>query len=221
MRLLTSPLDAALGSTSKVRLLRLLITQNRTLSGREAARLTDMSTTAILGAIDDLYKLGLIHREQSGRQFLCTPNRDHLLLKTIETLFAAEAEWTRLFFSAIRESLGISQRKKRTDVLAAWIFGSSAIDQDTPGSDVDLFVLTKNATVVDAVQDQISNELERLQREFGADVRPIIMSYHKAASQVAAGNKFISETVRNARLITGDIPPKLTIGQANSNPKSR
>ena len=227
MGLLTNPLDATFGSTSKVRLLRLLITQDRTLSGREAARITDMSTTAILGAIDDLYKLGLIHREQSGRQFLCTPNRDHLLLKTLEALFTAEAEWTRLFFSAIREALGISAaaharpHDKKSDVMAAWIFGSMAIDQDKPESDVDLFVLTKNDAVVETVADRISEELERLQRQFGADVRPIVMSYHKAASQLAAGNRFISEALQNMRLVTGDIPPKLRIGQANPNPKSQ
>jgi predicted nucleotidyltransferase len=186
-----------------------------------------MSTTAILGAIDDLYKLGLIYREQSGRQFLCTPNRDHLLLKTLETLFTAEAEWTRLFFSAIREALGISaaaharQHNKRSDVLAAWIFGSIAADRDIPGSDVDLFALTKNDAVVQSVKCRISDELERLQREFGADVRPIVMSYPKAASQLAAGNRFISEVLRNARLITGEIPSKLRIGQANPNPKNR
>jgi len=186
-----------------------------------------MSTTAILGAIDDLYKLGLIHREQSGKQFLCTPNRDHLLLKTLETLFTAEAEWTRLFFSAIRKALGISAaayarpHNRRSDVMTAWIFGSIAADRDIPGSDVDLFVLTRNEDLVQAVGSRISDELERLRTQFGADVRPIVMSYHKAASQLSAGNRFISEALLNAQVITGEIPQKLRIGQANPNPKSR
>lgn len=228
MGILNTPLDAILGSTSKVRLLRLLLAQNRTFSAREAARLTGMSTTAILGAIDDLYKLGLIHREQSARQFLCTANREHRLLKTtLEPLFAAEAEWTEPFFFAIREALGVSAAEhagphnKKRDVIAAWIFGSSAVDRDAPGSDVDLFVLTKNDAIVETVGDRISEELERLQRQFGADVRPIVMSYHKAASQLAAGNHFISEALQNIRLVTGEIPPKLRIGQANPNPKNR
>ena len=47
------------------------------------------------------------------------------------------------------------------------------------------------------------------------------MSYHKAANQLAAGNKFISEVLQNVRLVTGDIPAKLRIGQTNPHPKSR
>ena len=228
MGLIASPLDAVLGSTSKVRLLRLLISQNRTLSGREAARLTGMSSTAILGAIDDLYKLGLIHREQSGRQFLCTANREHQLLKnSLEPLFTAEAEWVAQFFSAIREALGISvaaharPHDKKRDVVAAWIFGSVATNRDTPGSDVDLFVLTKNEATAELIKDLLLDSVERLQVQFGADVRPIVMSYHKAAHHLAAGNKFLSEVLQNVRLISGEIPTKLRIGKTNPNPKSR
>lgn len=139
--------------------------------------------------------------------------------ENLRPLFTAEAEWTSLFVSAIRETLGISAaaharpRDKKRDVMAAWIFGSTAANRDTPGSDVDLFVLTKNDAVVEPVEDRISAQLERLQRQFGADVRPIVMSYHKAAHQVAAGNKFISATLQNVRLVSGDIPTKLRIGR--------
>lgn len=229
MSLLNHPLDDVLGSTSKVRLLRLMIQQDRTFSGREAAQLIGTSRTAVLAALNDLVKLGLIHREESGRQFLCRANREHRLVRTaLEPLFTVESGWTDVLFSTLREavmefetrSAGMSAQSSR-DILAAWIFGSVATGRDKPGSDLDLFVLTRESDMVSLVSEHILEYLLKWQRELGADVRPLVMSLREAVKQSRARNRFIIEAIRYGRVLIGEIPAELRIGKTNGNAKNR
>jgi len=225
MGFLTRPLDAALSSTSKIRLLRLLIEQNRTVSGREAARLTGTSRTAMLVAIRELAKLGLIHREEAGRQFLCRANHDNQLLRmALKPLFAAEADWPALFFSAVRGELSTweaktakSSLRRKPDILAVWIFGSVAMGRDKPGSDVDLFVLTSSEKRIEPIRERLADCLTTWRRQFGADVRPIVMSYGTVSTQLHTRDKFLTNALRHARVVMGEIPKELRIGKANDN----
>jgi predicted nucleotidyltransferase/biotin operon repressor len=225
MGFLANPLDAALSSTSKVRLLRLLIEQDRPISGREAARLTGMSRTAILAAIEDLAMLGLIHRGESGRQFLCRANRDHKLIQSaLVPLFGAESEWSTQYFKAVREALiGLDDKtakppsRSKSSIMAAWIFGSVATGEDEPGSDLDLFVLTRSDNMVEPVLERISDRLTTWQRQFGADIRPIVLPYEKALRQLRAGDAFLANALRSPRMIMGEIPRELAHGKANKN----
>lgn len=227
MAFLTTPLDEALNSTSKIRLLRLLVEQDRTVSAREAARLTGMSRPAILAAIDDLSGLGLIRREESGRQFLCRANHDHKLVQlALKPLFRVEVGWPEYVFAAIREALA-DPAKPATEspvgrgIVAAWLFGSVARGRDKPDSDLDLFVLTTTEEEAERASERLGDALGRWQRELGADVRPIVMSRHKAISQLEKGNPFIRAATRDARTIVGHIPKELRIGQTNHDAQSR
>lgn len=226
MAFLSTPLDEALNSTSKIRLLRLLIEQDRTVSAREAARLTRMSNPAILGAIADLAELGLIVREQSGRQFLCRANYAHKLVEiALKPLFAAETAWPELLFDAIRRVLASGNGSADEDVgpshlprarvIAAWIFGSVARGQDEPESDLDLFVLTRTTTDATWVSERIAEAGSRWAEEFGADLRPVIMTLDNALSQHERGGSLIRNAITHARMVVGEIPQELRDGQAD------
>ena len=207
---LTTPLDQALSSRSKIRLLRVLIQQHRTLSARELARLTSMSRPAILAAIADLAQLGLITREPSGRQFLCRANPAHKLVSSIlQPLFAAEAEWPGLLMADLRD---LVTPDSGPSIVAAWIFGSVAEGKDEPGSDLDLFVLTRTEAERTAVADHIAGAGSAWTQQFGTEVKPVVMTVESAQAQLAAGSLFIQEAVRQARLIVGEIPRELRRG---------
>jgi len=229
MALLTSPLDSALNSTSKVRLLRLLLEQDRTVSGREASRLTGMSLPAIRGAIESLVDAGLVHREISGRQFLCRANRDHLLvIHILAPLFASEAKWPMLLFAEIQsaisdiEKLGArSAPGEQFDLIAAWIYGSVAKGSDRPGSDFDLMFLTKNDYTAGIISSEIAQELPFLSRRIGTDVRPVIVTLAQAKHQLERHDPFMIGALRSARVVLGELPSELRIGKANERKKSR
>lgn len=203
-------------------MLRLLIEQDRIVSGREAARLTGMSHTAIRRAIDDLARSGLIHRENSGRQLLCRANRDNLLvLKLLVPLFEAEARWPKMLFSRIRE---IDSRiehqvpksaRDQIEIIAVWIFGSIAKGTDRPGSDLDIMFLVRNEYTADSVRTGVVELLHDFSRELGTDVRPVVMTLAKAKHQLSQRDHFILNALRNARVVVGQIPAELRIGKAN------
>lgn len=227
MGFLVTPLDSALGSRSKVRLLRLLVEQDRIVSAREAARLTGSANPAMLAAINELARLGFIHREISGRQFLCRANRGHRLFDALQRLFLSESHWPEMFFCAIRASLTGVERKgaaisgDRSHVIAAWIFGSVATGEDKPGSDIDLFVLSRSERAVQPILDRIGDNMARWQKEFGADVRPVVMSREQVMTQLREDNRFLAQAIRSARVIMGEIPRELRNGKTHNNAKSR
>lgn len=227
MGFLTTPLDSAFGSRSKVRLLRLLVEQDRTVSAREAARLTGGTNPAMLAAVNELAKLGLIRREISGRQFLLRANRDHRLFEVLQRLFRDESQWSGMFFGAVRASLtGVGQKGgvlsgARTRVVAAWIFGSVATGEDKPGSDIDLFVLSRSDGAVQPILERIGDNVARWRNEFGADVRPVVMSREQVTTQLRNGNRFLTQAIRSARVIMGEIPRELRNGKTHNNTKSR
>lgn len=227
MGFLTTPLDSAFGSRSKVRLLRLLVEQDRTVSAREAARLTGSTNPAMLAAVNELAKLGLIHREISGRQFLCRANRDHRLFKTFKRLFRDESHWPAMFFDTVRASLTAVEQKGgivsggRAHVTAAWLFGSAATGEDKPGSDIDLFVLTSDDEGVQRILEAIADNVAGWRKEFGADVRPVVMAREQVATQLRKDNRFLRRAIRSARMIMGEIPRELCNGKTHNDTKNR
>ena len=215
MSLLADPLDQALGTTSKIRVLRLLVNQERTLSAREVARLTGMSLPPVLKSLRDLSALGVIVREETPGQLLCRANRDHLLVRTaLGPLFAAEAEWTAGVFTRVRAAL-------TADVVAAWFFGSAARGEDSPVSDLDLFVLAASEPAADRIREALAERGADWRRELGADLRPVVMTVDAARAQRAAGNPLLLTAVRDARLVTGVIPKELAHGSPLPRPSRR
>lgn len=212
MSQLTAPLDAILGSTSKVRLLRLLISDHQTASAREAARLTRMSAPAILQAAEELVALGLAVREESGHQVRLTANKDHALFALLHGLFAAEASWAAILFGAIRESLvpgrtetpgSWSPSLASGPVVAAGVFGSTARGEDQPGSDLDLLVLVRTPDDADLIRSRIAEQAPRWRARFGITVSAVVMGFDRARRRHAAGDTLLAQAARDARMIVG------------------
>lgn len=218
-----------MNSMSKVRILRLLIEQDRTVSAREASRLTGMSLPAIRGALESLVKAGLVDREISGRQFLCRANRQHLLVQQILIpLFAAEAKWPMTLFAEIRRVIASMEKagasgpsRSHFDLPAVWIFGSVAKGMDHPGSDFDLMFLVGNDHTSSVVSQVIGLELFELSHRFGMDVRPVIVTVAQAKHQLQHHDPFMSAALRSARVVYGEIPAELRLGKANQRTKGR
>jgi hypothetical protein len=132
-----------------------------------------------------------------------------LVSSVLQPLFAAEAVWPAMLLASIRDLVTL---KSGQPVIAAWIFGSVATGQDEPGSDLDLFVLTQSEGERAAVADHIAEAGAGWTRQFGPEVRPVVMTVESAQAQLAAGSSFIQEAVRQARLVVGEIPHELRRG---------
>lgn len=202
--MLRNNFDRILGTTSKVRILRLLCSQDRQFSARELTRLTDMSLPAVLKSIADLEADGVLVKETSGGQFLCRINREHeFVRRALQPLFQTERAVADEVLSAIRGAL------VKPKPLAAWVFGSVARGDERPGSDLDLFVLTARESDAEALEDAMLDELRPWRKRFGYKVSPLAMTLERALSQAKAGSPMIRNAVADARVLIGEIPLSL------------
>lgn len=106
----------------------------RPLTGREVSRLLGRpSHSGVLGTLNRLSEHGLVDREEAGRAFLFTLNRDHLAAPAVDLLVHMRSE---LF-------------DRLCQTVASWeiapvhvsLFGSMARGEGDTSSDIDLFVV--------------------------------------------------------------------------------
>jgi len=106
----------------------------RPLTGREIARLLGRpSHSGVLDTLNRLSEHGLVDREEAGRAFLFTLNREHLAAPAVDLLAHMRSE---LFDRLYREvdSWGITP-------VHVSLFGSMARGEGDTRSDVDLFLV--------------------------------------------------------------------------------
>lgn len=113
-------------------------------SGREVARLADVSHPAASRALNWLVGQGVVEREQAGRAFMYRLNDQHLAVTSIRDLASLRVR----LVEAIREDFAGWE----VQTLHASLFGSVARDGGDQQSDVDLLVVRPSNTPVDDAQ---------------------------------------------------------------------
>ncbi len=106
----------------------------RPLTGREIARLVGRAShSGVIAALERLVDQGIVDREEAGRAFLFTLNREHLAAPAVEALADLREELLR----RIRDTVD------RWNVKACHLslFGSAARGEGGIDSDIDLFVI--------------------------------------------------------------------------------
>lgn len=102
-------------------------------SGRELARNAGRSNTGVQHVLDRLVDHGLVTRQEAGRTFLYSLNRDHLLAPAVEQMAGARAELVR----RLRDAIG----SWGTPAVHASLFGSAARGDGDACSDIDLLIV--------------------------------------------------------------------------------
>jgi DNA-binding transcriptional ArsR family regulator len=104
------------------------------LTGRQIARLVRRGTSpSVSAALDRLVEHGLVYRQEAGRAYLHTLNRDHVAAPVVESLAGLRAELLR----RLRDAL---ERWQPAPVHAS-MFGSTARADGDTSSDIDLLVV--------------------------------------------------------------------------------
>ncbi|MGA8744674.1 MAG: nucleotidyltransferase domain-containing protein [Solirubrobacterales bacterium] len=114
--------------------LSLLAGTKRPLTGREIARLLDRpSHSGVLDALNRLTEHGLVDRQEAGRAFLFTLNREHLAAPAAEVLAGMRNELISRLRVAI-DSWSVAP-------MHVSLFGSAARGEGDAQSDIDLFIV--------------------------------------------------------------------------------
>jgi predicted nucleotidyltransferase len=202
MGMLFRPLDAVLGSQSKVGLLRALLQSSAPVSAREAARLAGLAHSGALRALDDLVELGVVNRTETPGQHLYTINSESELVEQgLGPLFTAERGRVAEVFRWIPERL----KSYLSDgvVRSAVIFGSAARGEDRPDSDFDLLVVAWRQEDVEPVHQHLVDASGELFQRFGLLLSPVVIAVEQLVRQHHGGDPFVEAVLQEGRHVAG------------------
>ena len=152
---------------------------------REIAREVDASVGAVQRELENLSKVGLIVRKPVGSQVFYQANRDAPIFPEMKALINK----TIGIFGVLRSTL----RPLSNQIVAAFVYGSVARQEETAQSDVDLMVVGK------ATLDQVLSRLSTVEKGLGRSINPTVYSVAEFKSKLAAGNHFLITVLKGQK----------------------
>lgn len=167
MALIADPLDDALSSRAKARLLRLQIGEPQPMSACKAACSVGMAKRSADLGLRDPVQAGIVSR-LGGREE-----------RAISDLF-----------ETLRDAVEVPDPAV---VLWAVLFGSTASGQDDLASDIDLGIIVRDKEAIRPMQERLVGRLPIVRRRFGHVLSPVIMSREQLAALPLHGRALVGE----------------------------
>jgi len=158
---------------------------------REIAREVDASVGAVQRELENLSKVGLILRKSVGSQVYYQANRETPIFREMRALINK----TIGIFGVLRSAL----RPLSKQIIAAFVYGSVAREQETAQSDVDLMVVGK------ATLDQVLSRVSTTEKAIGRSINPTVYSVAEFKSKLATENHFLTSVLKGQKVfLLGD-----------------
>lgn len=183
---MSSLADKLLGATHSALLETLLLRPDEALHVRELARITGVSPGTLHRELRTLARLGLLKRQEIGRQVFYSADRTSPIFTELAGLLRKTAGPSQV----LREALApFSER-----IQAAFVFGSTASGTEKSHSDIDLLVLgnTTFATVVRA--------LHPTQERLGREINAIVMKPEEFTVKRRERDAFIASVIKQPKI---------------------
>jgi predicted nucleotidyltransferase len=174
------------GQTRSAVLSALLLHPDASLHVRELARLTGASAGSLHRELRLLADMGLLLRQEVGRQVHYRANSAHPVHAELAQLLRKTAGLADVLRAAL-DPLG-------PKVELAFVYGSMASGTERPGSDVDLMVLGK-ASFAD-----LARTLAAAQATLRREVNPTVMTRREFADKLAQGDGFARSVMKGDKL---------------------
>ncbi|HEX6751865.1 MAG TPA: nucleotidyltransferase domain-containing protein [Longimicrobium sp.] len=207
--MLTNVLDAVLGSTAKVKILRALLPLTSAVSGREAKLLSGVrSQGGALQALTELAQLGVLHEERIRGARLYRVNRAHHVTAALSALFQIEGQRLSSLRALIENHTAAKGLIKR--VQAVILFGSAARGDARPGSDLDLFVVADSTRGTARLRDALDDVAQEAARTLGLNISALVMPNVQLRRRWRAGDPLLRNIEAEGRVLLGASLPELT-----------
>lgn len=115
----------------------------------ELVRVARIDPVSVRSALRALEELGIVETQGSSRSRLYRLDSRDSLSTPVRQLFAKEA--TR--WSSVEEGIRMAVRELGPRPTAAWLFGSSARQEDAPRSDIDVMLVSDERHLQDHLQE--------------------------------------------------------------------
>jgi len=197
-------LDYMFSAPSNVAVLRVLNERVVGISGRETARLAEISLRSAQNALLNLQVLKIVNKQVGGRDHLFTLNRKNYISKKIVSyLFDTERDFNESLFLLIKKKLG-----KLT--ISIILFGSVARKEEDYSSDLDLCIVfssnkRKIETIINELRDQVY-------ANYGINIAPFFITSSKFKSAARKNNPPVNKIVKDGVVISGKSINRLVNG---------
>lgn len=201
--MLFHPLDALLGTTAKVRLLRVLLPLDSPVTGREAQRLARVrSTVGTTNALDELTALGILIRGGTPTTHQYRVNREHDLEPTLRALFQVEGKRMGVLRRVLEEML--DRAGVRDAVRSVVLFGSQARHDARPDSDLDVLFIPDGYEDVAAVEGAVADAAVEVHDRLGLRLAGIVIAAGRARERLREGDPLMEAVRAEGRPLLGE-----------------
>jgi predicted nucleotidyltransferase len=188
-------LEKLFSAPSNISVLRALNERVTGITGRETARLTNLTHRSALKALTILEELGVVSRITGGRDHIFTLNRQKYISKEIiHPIFEAEKN----FNTAIRSSLKRQLSRLTESVI---VYGSVARKEETISSDYDICIVYTGH--LNDIENVVLKLRDRLHDQYSIQLAPIYIS--RSEFKKRAGKKLppVKSIVSEGMVLSG------------------
>ncbi len=167
------PLTYILNNETKVVILRLLCRYPTSISGRQLAKIVNVNPTTVNKALNGLIAEQIILVRKAGNACLYELNTTNwVVAKLLIPLFKQEGELLNEFVEKV--SYAIKQSFIRKELITVALFGSVYEREEKPTSDVDLFIVVKEAKYKKMAEDLFFDIGSNLILSIGMTIEPYV-----------------------------------------------
>ncbi len=164
-----------LGSRVKIKVLRILLSEETITSERELAKILNVSHGAVNKAMKDFYELNIVSPLRIGNVNAWQINKDSIAYYSLSKKFFFPLEelkdWIKSYLAHART------------VKKVIIYGSIADGKELPNSDIDIFILVKKEEDKKIILANISDLTNICIKKFGNKISPNIFTERDAKSK--------------------------------------
>lgn len=184
------PLNWVFSAPSNIAVIRALKDSREGMSGRAAARAAGFTHQACRRALGELEAAGIIVRQGAGHTQLVRLNFENLLVKeALLPMFRAEKSFPESASLLIRKEFGQHAR-------TATLFVSAARNEDEPGSDVDLLLVT-DAQNKELLEEKAREFGNRFITEYGVRFSPLALTTREARAKYKKSDPLLKNVLEH------------------------
>lgn len=158
---------------------------------RQIAREVNASVGAIQRELETLAKIGIIKRSSVGNQVFYQVNKEAPVFAEMRGL----VHKTVGAFVILRNAL----EPLANQIVAAFVYGSVARQQETAQSDIDVMIVGK------VILEDVLSHLSGIETTLGRAINPTVYSVSEFRSKVASGNHFLNAVLKGEKVfLLGD-----------------
>lgn len=187
--------DYIFNTQGNIAVLRILNERVEGISGREVARLANISVRAAQMALLRLESLGLVKRNIGGRDHLFILNRNNYFSDfIIPEIFKVESNFRNEIISSIKKKLGKYS-------LSIILFGSCARKEEEINSDFDICIIyKKDKKEIDSIVSSLRDELWK---RYSIHFAPFFITESEFKKRASFSKPPVNEIIKDGILITG------------------